>query len=78
MESVRNMDFDKYLGAYPMDNLTQWVGLSNYITKEIIDKIDPINHVILSEEKERDLRDQEEESKQSEEANDENIDATID
>ena len=23
-EGVRNMDFDKYLGAYPSDNLQHW------------------------------------------------------
>ena len=50
------MDFDKYLGAYPIENFQQWEGISNYISDKVIDKIDPINHFILSEEKERDFR----------------------
>ncbi len=60
-EACRNMDFDKYMGAYPQANAQQWIGLSNYITQEVIARIDPISHVILSEEKERELRDIEEE-----------------
>ena len=59
-ESVRNMDFDKYLGAYPLENHQQWVGLSNFISKEVIDRLDSLNHYVLSEAKERDLRGQEE------------------
>ena len=31
-ESVRNMDFDKYLGAYPKEHHQQWIGLSGHIT----------------------------------------------
>jgi hypothetical protein len=47
-ESVRNMDFDKYLGLYPMDNHSQWLGLSNFIDKQTIDRLDSLNHIILS------------------------------
>lgn len=32
-ESARNMDFDKYLGIYPLENLSQWVGLSCFISR---------------------------------------------
>lgn len=39
--------------------------MTNYINKDIIDKLDPINHIMLSEEKERELR--EEEDKKEEE-----------
>ena len=52
-ESVRNMDFDKYLGVYPMDNHSQWLGLSNHITRDVIDRLDSLNHMMLSENKER-------------------------
>jgi hypothetical protein len=52
-EGVRNMDFDKYLGAYPMDHHSQWVGLSNYVSREVIERLDSMNHMVLSENKER-------------------------
>ena len=47
------MDFDKYLGAYPVDNLQQWQSLSNYISRDVIERLDSLNHYILSEAKER-------------------------
>ena len=53
------MDFDKNLGVYPSDNLSQWQGLSNYITNKVLQKLEPYNQTILSEQKERELRDQE-------------------
>ena len=62
VEGVRNMDFDKYLGAYPLENHQQWSTLACYITKDVIDRLDSLNHYILSEAKERDFREQEEES----------------
>lgn len=40
-EGVRNMDFDKNLGAYPMENHSQWLGLSNLITKEVLETLEP-------------------------------------
>jgi len=58
-ESVRNMDFDRNLGAYPMDNLSQWQGLSGFISREVVDRLDSLNHYTLSEGKERELRDKE-------------------
>lgn len=52
-EGVRNMDFDKGLGAYPMENHGQWQGLSNYISTQVIQKIESLNSIIMSEEEER-------------------------
>lgn len=50
-EGVRNMDFDKYLGVYPIDNCNQWQSLSNYIDHNTIKRIETLNSgVILSEE----------------------------
>ena len=50
-EGVRNMDFDKYLGVYPMNNYNQWQSLSNYIDHNTIKRIETLNSgVILSEE----------------------------
>lgn len=60
-ESVRNMDFDRHLGAYPMDNISQWQGLSGFISREVVDRLDSLNQYTLSEGKERELRDKEEE-----------------
>ena len=54
------MDFDKNLGAYPMDNHQQWSGLSNYITPDVISKLETLNTIIMSEEEERQKRKQEE------------------
>jgi len=64
-EGVRNMDFDKYLGPYPFDNLQQWQSLSNFITREVIDRLDSLNHYMLSEAKERMLREKEEEQEKA-------------
>ncbi len=53
------MDFDRHLGAYPLDNYQQWQSLSGFITRDVIDKLDSLNHYVLSEGKERELRDKE-------------------
>ena len=50
------MDFDKNLGAYPTENHRQWSGLSNYLTQTLINKLQPLNNVIISEYKENLLR----------------------
>ena len=75
-EGVRNMDFDKYLGAYPMANYEQWVGLSNYLAQTVIDRLDPLNHYVLSEGKERQMRDQEDKAQAPLEGGDE-VDSTL-
>jgi hypothetical protein len=53
------MDFDKYLGTYPMTHSSQWQGVSNFISSSVINRLDPLNHLILSEGKERILRERE-------------------
>lgn len=56
------MDFDKNLGLYPVDNYQLWCGLSNYISEEVIKRIEAIgSNIILSEEQERKFRIEEEE-----------------
>ena len=52
------MDFDKYLGAYPIENFQQWQSLTNFISKDVIDRLDSLNHYMLSEAKEREMRDE--------------------
>lgn len=59
-EGVVNYDFDRNLGAYPSEHHSQWVALSNYITAATIDRLQPVNPTILSEQKQREMREQEE------------------
>ena len=70
------MDFDKYLGAYPLTHSSQWQGLSNFISKSVIDRLDPLNHLILSEGKERLLRDKEDQKNPLTEGGDD-VDTTL-
>mmetsp|Transcript_15147 Transcript_15147/g.20552 ORF Transcript_15147/g.20552 Transcript_15147/m.20552 type:complete len:151 (+) Transcript_15147:283-735(+) len=53
------MDFDARLGIYPLENYAQWTQMVDYVTEEVIDRIQPVNKVILSEEREREFRKQE-------------------
>jgi hypothetical protein len=48
-EGVMNFDFDRNLGAYPLQTLHIWQSLSNYITLDVIQRLQPINPIILSE-----------------------------
>ena len=36
---MNNFDFDKYLGAYPLEKLESWNEVSNYIDTNIIDRL---------------------------------------
>ncbi|KAF3445252.1 hypothetical protein FNV43_RR14946 [Rhamnella rubrinervis] len=40
--AVRNMEFDRHLGPYNLNQYGDWKRLSNYITKSIIEQIEPI------------------------------------
>lgn len=40
--AVRSFEFDKYLGPYALNQLGEWKMLSNYITKSVIERIEPI------------------------------------
>lgn len=40
---ITNLEFDAFLGNYPFDQIETWKELSNYITGDIIDKIQPIS-----------------------------------
>ena len=49
-EGVLNMDFDRNLGAYPMDNYSAWLQLASFISAEVMERVQPINdRIILSE-----------------------------
>ncbi|CAH1421378.1 unnamed protein product [Lactuca virosa] len=41
-QGVKNMEFDKYLGPYTLNQFGEWKMLSNYITKTTIQRIEPI------------------------------------
>lgn len=41
-------DFDRYLGAYPYDNYKKWVSLSNYVSENLVNRLQPENGKILS------------------------------
>ncbi|XP_023761568.1 uncharacterized protein LOC111909998 [Lactuca sativa] len=41
-QGVKNMEFDKYLGPYTLNQFGEWKMLSNYITKTTIERIEPI------------------------------------
>ena len=38
-EGVLNFDFDRHLGAFPSENHSQWIGLSNYIDDAVISRL---------------------------------------
>lgn len=44
--AVEMHDFDLYLGAYPMDKLELWNPCVQYISKRVLDKLDPIKILI--------------------------------
>ncbi|KAL5102046.1 hypothetical protein RYX36_006373 [Vicia faba] len=47
--AVRNMEFDRQLGPYNLSHCEDWKRLSNFITKSIIDRLEPIGGEISVE-----------------------------
>jgi A1 cistron-splicing factor AAR2 len=45
---ISQYDFDKQLGAYPRDNQTDWENLTNYISKNTIQRCAPLYNKITS------------------------------
>ncbi|KAM7277889.1 hypothetical protein ACFE04_005023 [Oxalis oulophora] len=41
-QAVRNLEFDKHLGPYNLSQYGDWKRLSNYVTKSVIDRLEPI------------------------------------
>ncbi|XP_010528522.1 PREDICTED: protein AAR2 homolog isoform X2 [Tarenaya hassleriana] len=41
-QAIRNLEFDRYLGPYNLSQYATWKQLSNYITKDIVEKIEPV------------------------------------
>ncbi|KAL8257234.1 hypothetical protein R6Q59_029275 [Mikania micrantha] len=41
-QAVRRLEFDKYLGPYNLSKFGEWKMLSTYITKNVIERIEPI------------------------------------
>ena len=52
VKGVKNFDFDIYLGPYPYERFKVWKELSNYISEEVLDKIEPVDKSIYSKTKE--------------------------
>lgn len=50
------MDFDRNLGCYPLANHTQWTTQVDYISEKVLERLQPVNRVILSEQKEHEMR----------------------
>jgi len=51
---LNNLDFDAYLGSYPFEQYDDWKDLTNYITIDVIDKIQPISKKFITTSKEYD------------------------
>ena len=56
------MDFDQQLGVYPLQNHAQWVNQVDYVDNQVLDRIQPVNRLILSENREREMRNMEDAS----------------
>ncbi|KAK4426571.1 protein AAR2 [Sesamum alatum] len=41
-DAVKRLEFDKQLGPYPLSQYGDWKRLSNYITKDIVERTEPI------------------------------------
>ncbi|KAM3127102.1 hypothetical protein pb186bvf_020780 [Paramecium bursaria] len=50
--SFRIFDLDCYLGVYPSNTYQTWAKVSNYISKKVLDKLDPIQRKLYALEKE--------------------------
>ncbi|XP_057441950.1 uncharacterized protein LOC130733724 isoform X1 [Lotus japonicus] len=48
-QAVRNLEFDKQLGPYNLSHYEDWKRLSNFITKSIIERLEPIGGEITVE-----------------------------
>ncbi|XP_074287419.1 uncharacterized protein LOC141612515 [Silene latifolia] len=48
-QAVKCMEFDKHLGPYSLNDYGDWKRLSNYISKDVIDRIEPIGGEITVE-----------------------------
>lgn len=44
-EGVKHFHFDSYLGPYPQENLAFWSQTTRYITKPVLEKLDPIDKI---------------------------------
>lgn len=41
-------DMDRFLGAYPYDSLKRWVGLTQYISENVLERLQPVSKKICS------------------------------
>jgi A1 cistron-splicing factor AAR2 len=49
---VNNLDFDAFLGNYPDNQINNWIDLSKFITKKVLDKLEPITKKYVTSSKE--------------------------
>ena len=51
---IKNLDFDAFLGMYPMDKLEIWKEVSFLISKKILERIEPVSRKYVTTSKEYD------------------------
>lgn len=45
IQGVRDGYYESYLGGYPGKGAAVWAESTNYITREVLDKLDPISGI---------------------------------
>jgi len=87
IEAVRKYEFDSNLGAYSQVEFRKWNCLSNHISTQVVDRLEPIakannlNREIMNNVKEKRVRDEEDQKKEEDkqvEDNKEDIEEVID
>jgi A1 cistron-splicing factor AAR2 len=48
-EGVRRLEFDQWLGAYPLANAEKWTSISRHITPPVLQRLQPVGHSVWSE-----------------------------
>ena len=68
------MDFDGSLGIYPLENYQQWQTMVGEVSEQVLDRLQPVNKVILSEQKQREFRDEEDKTMEENEKSESSMD----
>lgn len=49
---VNNLEFDAFLGPYPLEKMEDWKDLCKYVTQELLDKLEPLTKKYITSSKE--------------------------
>jgi A1 cistron-splicing factor AAR2 len=60
---INNLDFDAYLGNYPIDQISNWKDMTKFINKKVIERLEPIHKKYITNSKEYETNKNEEEIK---------------